>query len=299
MNIKSLPVYFVTLSISIIALLGIFVFFLPYGHPQLHLQDNTDKNSIYSKATHCILYDRPPRTASSTISKALVQCMRQKQYKRAPSFSENRSRRPSVIRAMLSLASTTKASITAHITISSNDINNIQNTCEKFLYISSCAPMHKRIISQIKYGLNANEHGNSTIVIKELLKAVQRRSDEKIEEQEQFLEMYPFSDNEKEKYKTFQPDYVIRQSNLIHDLRILLDALGCEHVSVENENVHEVEVAGIGKRTERQIAVENEIKMVMRERIESLMTMDDRRFENMLKIVYEQNDIGLLKAKLF
>lgn len=262
--------------------------------------------SNFSRAERCILYDRPPRTGSTTISHALLSCLRHKRYGNAFTYP-----REVMVRAMLNITAKRRASVKGHLSMTLDDVNLIEDTCEKFFYVTSISSMTDRLFSQIKYGMFTG-HGNQTIDLTALYTSLSKRSGEKMNAYELFLEMYPYSVNDTDvtEETRLQPHYIISKENLEHDTRELLDALGCQNISVESDNIHEIvvdsdtlptAVADIEAEEDEYVEDANitDPFEALRANITSRMVHGDRRYRKLIERAQTQNKIGLELAKIF
>lgn len=196
--------------------------------------------------------------------------------------------------------------------MSIDDMKLIEDTCEMFFYVTSISSMTDRIFSQIKYGMFTG-HGNQTIDLSAFYKSLSKRRAEKMNSYELFLEMYPYSVNDTEvsEQTRLQPHYIISKENLENETRSLLDALGCQNISVESDNIHEIVVdsevvptADADIEAEEDEDVEDELSSTdpfeaLRANITSRIVHGDRRYRKLTERAQIQNKIGLEFAKIF
>lgn len=246
----------------------------------------------FTPAERCILYDRPPRTGSTTISAALNICLKYKQY--SGLLSTPRHGRENVIIDMLKQKEPYRTSVRSHLVLSRRDVSDIEQTCREFLYISSTSSMATRLLSQVKYGMFEG-HGNQTVTAKDLINSVNRRPEESIQEQEAFLESYPYSVNEDiDEEDRLNPHFIVRQEFLEEDISALLRALRCENVTLNSDNIHSV-VNTTPNETEPVAKVFRDL----RGNITLNMQMNDHRYRTMVQQAQSQNIRGLLHAHKF
>lgn len=185
----------------------------------------------YEGPTRCFIYDRPPRTGSSTISDALETCLRGKDYVLA--YARTQEERQFVVSHMLQFRRTTRGAVHSHVYMNQNDTTFIRQVCDIVLYVTSTNPMIRRIVSQVKYSLFEG-HGNASVSTSDVISALQTRDFTKYEE---FLERYPYVYQEVNVRNQLIPDYIIRATQLEYDLTRLLRALRCRD-KLESQNVH-------------------------------------------------------------
>ncbi|CAN8075095.1 unnamed protein product [Agarophyton chilense] len=201
-----------------------------------------------TERTKCIVYDRPPRTGSTTIGRALELCLRSAGYVQQPlpKGKKGGERRAGAIRQMLAAdrKEDRRALLTRHIYVSEADMQLIRWTCDDFLYITSTAPMKERLWSAAKH-LLARRHGNTTSEWLDKARAAQvvRRQAFKVGELRSVNELnwYPYltaGGEEAAVKRKLIADYVIRKASLQQDLGRLLEAFGCD-ASFTTRNVHE------------------------------------------------------------
>ena len=193
----------------------------------------------FTGTAKCILYDRPRRTGSTTISRKLRYCTREKEYTRTGGFRPDK--RDYAVRYMLNSSDDKLALVGPHICISRADIKRLKNRCGSLLFISSTTPMKDRLLSSLKFRM-ISQSGNSTITEDHLsrMQAILNRS---MEEEERIEEKYPYCNNPlpiKPNY-ALQPDYVIRSEHMSEDFPPLLKALGCSP-DFQTNNVHTTSV---------------------------------------------------------
>lgn len=191
------------------------------------------------KPKACILYDRPPRTGSATIARALDDCLTPKgwggvkRYKGVPDHK--------IIQRMLDRRLKT-ALYSRQIFLTRRSVNLIHGQCTRFVFITSARPMKDRLLSKLKVTLRSNvdkkllaDGGN--ITIEEFKKEVRKRV-KPIRSTEKYYEKLPTLYGGVE----IKPNYVIRSQSFESDLQKLLKAFRCPPVfqhTVE-DNVTEV-----------------------------------------------------------
>lgn len=271
----------------------------------------------------CVLYDRPPRTGSSTIGTALYECFRHKGYYILPSMLrkfEKMEGRRYIVSELLSVRKRKKAvSVKGHLTLTKQDTDKISKYCDDFLYISSTGPILKRIMSQVKYSL-VHGHGNNSVGINRLINLTQTRGQEHVENQEMFLEKYPYhiNDSSVTEDNRLVPHYIIRQEFLEEDLVPLMTAMQCPNrESVASQNVHGVFVNTtnmpdvLNTTGNSSLLRENntivdadklDVSMIFQEiqaNLSSYLRANDFRYRRMLELAETNNPSGLIHAEKF
>lgn len=272
-------------------------------------------------ATWCVMYDKPPRTGSTTILNALRRCWTSHHYdlrnrKRRKKLSSSSSssslsfvelslepgRREGMINRYYAIAGN-------HFSMTRNDIQLIRRRCTHLLYVTSTREMRGRIISRAKYELSkAKVNKNTTLSTRRMEKAM-RRAIRKAEETERRLERYPFR-----RAAYLAPDYVIRYQTLGQDLALLLRAFNCS-TKIGSRNVHSVENENEEESTEDEDGNEEDEdeseggreSLAKTWELESEkfnfgvipLTMNDRRHKQLLGYARRLNKAGLEKAMKF
>ena len=233
---------------------------------------------IFSGKATCILYDRPPRTGSTTISRTLQKCVKSKGYSRTRSFPSDL--RGHAVRFMVNSTAEKIALVGPHICMSLEDVKLLQNHCGTLLFITSTAPMKNRLLSEVKYKIHSH-NGNSSLTENHLkrLRLILRRG---TEGQEKTKERYPYCRNPVARKPPYalKPDYVIRSNHMTEDFPPLLEALGCVS-DYRTDNVHATSFN--------------------KEELLSQITLKyaDRSHETLTKLAEMNNEKGIRKALLF
>lgn len=227
--------------------------------------------------THCFFYDRPPRTASTTIANALELCLH-KSFKEP--LPQNRRDRPFLFRNMLRLRTDRVTIMFPHFYIAPDDIPYLKAQCNRTFYVSSTAPIIERVWSAAKYHIS-RKNGNFTLSATDIQRA--KKFFQNGFRTRNFLSAYPYLDaDEKPLGVSLQerlvPDYVIRKSHIQNDLSELLHALGCTN-EIVTINVH---------------GVDEEVGKVLKG-----VETDDDLHQWLTKLAKDRNRNGLRKAKRF
>ncbi|PXF48967.1 hypothetical protein BWQ96_01309 [Gracilariopsis chorda] len=283
MKSSNAPIVVVTLFVLLIVLLvsGQYTHLLP----QLTLSDTDSPEqqflshgSSLSSPHTCVIYDRPPRTASTTIGNALEKCLEPLGYEQ-PDW-QGMDGRSLMVLNMLRLPFERVSLLARHFYMNSTSLLELRTGCDALFYITSTAPMKERLWSLVKYR-QVTKHGNSSLNETQLFAALQDLRKETV--QIEVLNAYPYLQTHetpinRSTIDTITPDYVIRKSQLNEDMSKLLRAFGCETRFV-SENIHLLEHAsGLDKIT---------------------IDDDDGLHERMLRLARQRNDVGLKKAADF
>ena len=204
----------------------------------LHLDGDNEKSLAWGRP--CFIYDKPPRTGSTTIGIALRKCLSQQGFKQ-PSLVL-RSQRSEVTGMLLGLEALRVGTISRHLRLDGTDVARLRRECGRVAYVTSCKPMRARLWSAAKYHFQ-DRLGNSSLSGAEKTRAVQIVELDRWKER--YLEAYPYLNAEDEPNLTavgqrLEADYVVRAENMDEDLGRLLKVLGCGG-QFQNRNVHKVE----------------------------------------------------------
>lgn len=264
-------------------LLGLYALLTGVPVTRRHDYDSRANRTDADKAPiRCFLYDRPPRTGSTTISTALMDCLRASDF--AIASASRREDRPLVISRMLAARRPNRAAVRAHLAVSSRDVDAIRHGCDSFFYVTSCSPMWRRLASWMKYSLG-DGHGNRTVQLEGVVSALQSRN---FSDNERFLEAYPFTEESFEERHRLLPDYVIRSHALLNDTIELLSALGCRNFPT-SENVHVLQSVDTDLLERKLEDVGRNMSLVF----------SDRRYKQLLQRAEQNNHRGLDLARQF
>lgn len=246
-------------------------------------------------AVRCVLYDRPPRTGSTTVSNALATCLRKRGFK-VNSFVRPDVRNTSIARG-LGLHPPSSADdasdqarmrrdyalVATHVWMTQDDVDLLRDHCEHVVYLTSAAPMWERVWSAAKMVSVKERNGNTKLDSGMLHRAAEwlNRSDRPYA---QFYNVYPWirltgpqrmRDDGKHMEEIphlyepvaidppFHPHFVIRKDALLDDLAALLAALGCKRLQPRSTNVHreldraDTAIAAVKKSVVEAIGHEN------------------------------------------
>lgn len=268
--------------------------------PTPFLREQVSKGAAVGRP-HCILYDRPPRTGSTTIGTTLETCLRRRGYALLSTKGTARTR-ANVVPRLTALAArrTHVASVRQHVYTHPGQLRRLRAACGRLLLVTSTAPMLPRLLSMVKYS-TFEGHRNATVPAT-ILAAELLRKGTKLRKREAFFEAYPYVEHEQELEQEhtaarnssdslrLTPHYVVTRQHLARDLRALLAALHCPTLPIETRNVHVVRYAlGEGRREARE-AMEQAGEMV---------GMGDRQYREMMALARERNRAGLQLARTF
>ena len=91
----------------------------------------------------CLLYDRPPRTGSTTIGSSLFRCFKSRFAQPASADLQNSNL---LVRNLLRLRSRKLMLVSKHLHLSRDDVLNLRRECRYLLYISSCRAMSGAVV---------------------------------------------------------------------------------------------------------------------------------------------------------
>lgn len=198
--------------------------------------NETVRMSAAPPDTRCILYDRPPRTGSTTISYRLDECLQSKGYPSSTTWFKGVPMQRIVTR-MLQQPSRFKSHLTRHMYLSADDVLALRRSCGQVFFVTSARTMEERLLSRAKYELldkDQRRHRNRKVSVQEFNVAKGKIQDVR-EVSEPYYESYPYTGGAE-----LDPDYVIRSSSFQKDFSELLSSLGCG-AEFASHNVHWVD----------------------------------------------------------
>lgn len=232
----------------------------------------------------CFLYDRPPRTGSTTIFHALRNCTVLHHGFAALRSPQLQDEYAVVDRMLRLLQGPRRSLVEKHAKLARPALAALRARCRRLLYVTSCRPMRERLWSRQKYRAVPG-NVNSTLTDADHDHALKKlRTDTR---NEPFLEAHPYLERgeipaELEDAERLVPDYVIRNGQhgkFTEDLQKLLAALGCDpHFTPTN--VHE---------SDRDREVVKGIKL----------KLGDKIYKKLVNIAEAKNEMGLEKARQF
>lgn len=236
-----------------------------------NVADNKTFETIYNaKLTNrCVLYDRPPRTGSTTVSSALSTCLRKRGFV-VNSFVKPDIRDTSIARGLGLITSNGKSStrsdrtydyaiVVSHVWMTEEDIQLLRENCGEVMYITSTAPMWERVWSAAKMVSVKERNGNTRLDRGMLDNAAKWLSEsnrpyarfydvypwirltgpQRLREDGKHMEEIPHQYEQVHIHPPFHPDFIIRKESLLADLGSLLIALGCKKLQPRSTNVHQ------------------------------------------------------------
>lgn len=237
----------------------------------------------------CILYDRPPRTGSTTISRTLERCLLRRGYEVLPAKSPNGTRE-TVLHRLRTSTARRRASVMQHVYTNAEDMRALQKGCGKLFYMTSTAPMLSRLVSMIKY-TTFQGHRNATVDANNLAYEMQRRQSN-LHKREALLEAYPYVGEHVPEDMRVKPHYVVRQEAVEEDLSRLLNMWGCGDLPIESLNVHDLDFEERGAKETKQIS------SVLGDQ-RRFVTMGDGRYRTLTGLAEGFNKPGLQLARFF
>lgn len=238
-----------------------------------------------NNSVSCIIYDRPPRTGSTTVYKRLDVCLSQRGYGSSLQYYHG-TRNHLLIDRLISKNSTRKSLTSRHFrSFSEKSVLKLFSHCERILYLTSTRPMRNRLLSKLKYHTplsDSNIVSESSIVpiqnFEKVLNEQIGQNSSELRDAEKEYENYPGPGS-----SLIYPDFVIRSHMFESDFESMLNALNCS-AEFKSANVHMVETMD-DKDHERLLAI-------------IPVTMGDKRHKYLLNIASD-NSKGLRKAALF
>eukprot|EP00177_Eucheuma_denticulatum_P006400 GFKZ01011679.1.p1 GENE.GFKZ01011679.1~~GFKZ01011679.1.p1 ORF type:complete len:307 (+),score=41.25 GFKZ01011679.1:244-1164(+) len=247
--------------------------------PELHTPHHHPIPQNYTPPTHCVLYDRPPHTGSTTISTALHKCLVSHHYATTTFPWDAVPPENTISDLIYNHSNPHRAAIDNHLSISPTDVYLLHLLCSpNLLYITSTRNMRARITSSAKYNLTPTHH-SSNLTADQLQQAMAIALGDRVNEHR--LERYPFDDPR----VTLTPDFIVRYEHLEADLANLLTAMKCDS-AFDTLNVHRMAEGG-----EEAEAVQERTRQALR------LRFGDQRHRRMVRLAEEGNQKGLDKTR--
>lgn len=250
----------------------------------------------------CLIYDKPYRTASTTISHALRSCWSSlrahMRHDRQFAVDEDQS---GFISNMLRSEFPIVALVGSHFQISEVEVNDLRTYCDLYIYITSTRSMAERLASEAKFHTaKSTVHTNYTLSRRQTQRAQLRVFERDWTGTELLYERYPFLEGQ----SGLKPGYIVRNQNFVHDLRALLNAFGCpsHFVSV---NVHPTNQSVLDERSGQQDSQTDvdvdarEIEVDSKQLNLSAISLqfDDARHKRLSALAQRINKRGLKRAR--
>lgn len=251
--------------------------------------------------TWCLLYDKAPRTGSTTVARSLENCWKSI---RGIDITNRDERFDTGITMLLETPyRQVTALVGSHFTISISDTTAMQSKCENVLYFTSTRTMSERLWSEAKYFVSEATAKRNTSLAVDDVPLVWFTLFERLYESELYLENYPFVKSYKNP-GTFSrnlidqmivPSYVIRTEHMYRDLSFLLKAFQCSDENIRVTNMPTVE----GKKDEKASfgASDNEFQNTPKNLSSIPLRFDDYRNKYLLQLAESVNEYGLLSAR--
>lgn len=205
----------------------------------------------------CIVYDRPMRTASTTITGALIKCFSGLKWSiDRHHLGNNRSR---CVELEFERKRPPYAMVKGHKWLTSYGVQILRTRCTHLVYITSTAPLWEQVWSAAKMLSNVRTNGNSTLDsakreaalawvkanganyarMYEYYPHIRLTQPLELQPDRRYPDLPPSFERD-EILPEIVPDYVIRKSHVTEDLPVLLKAFGCETDSNDAKNVHSI-----------------------------------------------------------
>lgn len=223
-----------TRRLTTIALLTLGIYFLTgtlttiwQGRPQqLHTSTRAPARKLV-----CLIYDKPPRTGSTTVAWALEACWSSRLkfehhlYERDADNQVVRSEKRAPLTRLLSYSSQFVANIHRHISFGDAEIAALQDGCDNIFFVTNTRALHERVLSGAKALATLRTDGfNQNVTLDEgmLRRALADLRSKKAVSRAAVLTKRPFLGEQR-----LPVDYVIRSESLEEDTLPLLRAFGC------------------------------------------------------------------------
>lgn len=236
----------------------------------------------------CLVYDRPPRTASSTAGLALQQCWSQRGFYIANQVRVNFKK---TVAYMLSSRQMFVAAASNHVYFDNGQYDLLLNRCDQLFYVTSTRPMKDRLIS---YALGTIERHTYTLdrnisISEKDIATAEKLLRKKGRRMEESLENYPYRKRANQESE-IRPDYIIRHDFFAEDLSNLLDAFSCES-HFQSVNVHHMKDGEENLQTESEFDAAERLK-----HIDVPLNWGDATYKRLRPYADVFNEEGLRKA---
>lgn len=221
-------------SVFVLALLALLVLLsigLSMHTASLSFRLQVESHGEGQKFKHelCLIYDKPKRTGSTTIARALHACWSKHHHFEPTKVSKN----PNVAtEQMLKLNQSIVAHSLHHIVFSDDDCKEIETQCRQVFHVTSTRRMNARILSYAKVTALKYKKGRNYTIGSDDLKYVLKSiiTDGHIIERRYEKGVY-------EGVRRIPMHYVIRNDDLQDDLEVLLRTFACAPV-IKRVNTH-------------------------------------------------------------
>lgn len=200
------------------------------------------------KHKFCFIYDKAPRTGSTTIAKTLASCWRSLP---GISVTVRKGQFTSAITTLLSSPnSVAVALVGSHFFITSKDVISLKNQCNEIFYITSTRNMYERLWSEAKYYVSKADIRHNTSLSVDSLSDVWSTLLSNLSTSEKYFEKYPhisqFNESTVSEHgnmsEELTPTYIVRTEYMHRDLSMLLDSFGCSELGIQVTNMHTIEL---------------------------------------------------------
>lgn len=265
------------------------------GH-QSQPADSLQPETGYSRHAWCLLYDKAPRTGSTTVARSLANC-----WKSIPNIHVT-TRKGKFNSAVPTLLETPYRHVVAlvgsHFSISISDIGALHSKCEHVLYVTSTRAMPERLWSEAKYVVSKTDIRHNSSLAADDLPLVWSTLFERLHQSEPYFESYPFETSYQKSETSSRdliPSYVIRTEQMYDDLSLLLKAFQCSDDNIQVTNMHTIE---LDKNENTTIGMSGiEFQDVPKNLSRVPLQFDDYRNKYLLQLAESVNEKGILAAK--
>lgn len=239
----------------------------------------------------CLVYDRPPRTGSSTAGRAFQECWDGLYFEivNKKRLSDDADTVKTLVKSGPFVAATSY-----HFIITADDLVNLTTRCKNLFYITSTRALRERIISTALGSVEKHTFtfADNVTLREDEIPVAMSIANRRAEALERKLESYPYRNTE----ERITPDYIIRYQNFSEDLAAILQAFGCSG-SFESVNIH---ILDDNKSEPSEKSDQNELGNSANKRLQDMqfnLTQNDNRHTEMSKLAELVNSRGLVKAQ--
>lgn len=242
----------------------------------------------------CLVYDRPPRTGSSTAGRAFQECWEKLNF---DIVNKERLKSDDDTIQVLVKSGAYVAATSYHFIVTEDDIVSLTTRCKNLYYVTSTRTLRERIISTALGSVEKHTFtfADNVTMSEDEIPVAMSIANQRANALERKLESYPYRNTE----ERITPDYIIRYQNFSEDLAGILQAFGCSG-SFESVNIHILgEGAEEGASDVDSESDEENVKTA-NQKLQDMqfnLTRNDSRHVEMSKLAELVNQPGLAKAR--
>lgn len=286
---------FLIISLSLLFCLYVIFGFQGYDPTSIGVLTRDVRNPRFNTKTEdsgpeiCLVYDRPPRTGSSTAGRAFQECWDKLYFNivNKKRLADDADTIQTLVKSGPFVAATSY-----HFIITADDLVSLTTRCKNLFYVTSTRQLRERIISTALGSVEKHTFtfADNVTLREDEIPVAMSIANQRAESIERKLESYPYRRTE----ERITPDYIIRYQNFSEDLAAILQAFGCSG-SFESVNIHI-----LGDKSQLSESSEQDDVNSANKRLQNMqfnLTQNDNRHTEMSKLAELVNSRGLVKAQ--